>query len=138
MTRCALILIIGPCLVSPSLTARQGNSPVTCTLKATPKTVAWGFYDAQAAALLRVKSGDNVGIQTPITSTATPDKKEPVRYVKHLEPPYPPLARMTRVEGIIEMKLNFGADGTVLSVESVPRGYGSTVLTLLKHEVEKT
>ena len=32
----------------------------TYTLKATPKTVAWGYYDAKAAAVLRVKSGDAV------------------------------------------------------------------------------
>jgi hypothetical protein len=31
------------------------------TLKPTPKTVAWGYYDAKAAApVLRAKSGDAV------------------------------------------------------------------------------
>src|SRR6202012_6185830 len=39
------------------------------TLKATPKTVAWGYYDAKAAPVLRVKSGDTVEIQTLITSS---------------------------------------------------------------------
>lgn len=72
MTRCALILVIGFCQVSPSLTTRQSDSPVTCTLKATPKTVAWGFYDAEAASLLRVKSGDNAGIQTPVRPILSP------------------------------------------------------------------
>ncbi len=39
------------------------------SLKPTPKTVAWGYYDAKAAPVLRVKSGDTVEIQTLITST---------------------------------------------------------------------
>src|SRR6266704_3102687 len=39
------------------------------TLKATPKTVAWGYYDAKAAPVLRVKSGDTVEIQTVITNS---------------------------------------------------------------------
>ena len=29
----------------------------TYTLKATPKTVAWGYYDAKATPVLRIKSG---------------------------------------------------------------------------------
>jgi len=41
----------------------------TYTLKATPKTVAWGYYDAKAAPVLRVKSGDTVEIQTLITNS---------------------------------------------------------------------
>src|SRR5437667_10075393 len=39
------------------------------TLKPTPKTVAWGYYDAKAAPVLRVKSGDTVEIQTLITNS---------------------------------------------------------------------
>src|SRR3984893_11590177 len=35
----------------------------------TPKTVAWGYYDASAAPVLRVKSGDTVEVQTLITSS---------------------------------------------------------------------
>src|SRR5213594_76898 len=38
-------------------------------LKATPKTVAWGYYDAKAAPVLRVKSGDTVEVQTLITNS---------------------------------------------------------------------
>ncbi len=38
-------------------------------LKPTPKTVAWGYYDAKAAPVLRVKSGDTVEIQTLITNS---------------------------------------------------------------------
>ena len=41
----------------------------TYTLKPTPTTVAWGYYDAKAKPVLRIKSGDTVEIQTLITST---------------------------------------------------------------------
>jgi hypothetical protein len=37
-------------------------------LKPTPKTVAWGYYDASTPPVMRVKSGDTVEIQTLITS----------------------------------------------------------------------
>jgi len=40
----------------------------TYTLKATPKTVAWGYYDAKAVPVLRVKSGDTVEISTVLTN----------------------------------------------------------------------
>src|SRR5215475_5249070 len=46
--------------------ATEGNSHV---LKPTPKTVAWGYYDAMAPPALRIKSGDTVEVQTLITST---------------------------------------------------------------------
>ncbi len=49
--------------------AQQGGSPATHTLKATPKTIAWGYYDASTPPVLRVKSGDSVEIQTLITSS---------------------------------------------------------------------
>jgi hypothetical protein len=41
----------------------------TYTLKPTPKTVAWGYYDAKAAPVLRVRSGDTVEIQTLVTNS---------------------------------------------------------------------
>ena len=49
---------------SPLLLAQQ-----TVMLKATPKTVVWGYYDAKAAPALHVKSGDTVQIETLITSS---------------------------------------------------------------------
>src|ERR1700724_425248 len=52
-----------------TVAAREANAQATYTLKPTPKTVAWGYYDAKAAPVLRVKSGDAVEIQTLITST---------------------------------------------------------------------
>src|SRR5438034_6777110 len=54
-------------------------------LKPTPKTVAWGYYDASAPPVLRIKSGDTVEVHTLITSTpprlegagVKPDQIEP-------------------------------------------------------------
>jgi acetamidase/formamidase len=43
----------------------------TYTLDATPKTVAWGNYDAAAKPSLRIKSGDTVVFHTLITSSPT-------------------------------------------------------------------
>src|SRR5215510_13328269 len=40
-------------------------------LKPTPKTVAWGYYDASTPPVLRIKPGDTVEIQTLITSSPT-------------------------------------------------------------------
>src|SRR5260370_11631807 len=48
---------------------RQASAQATDTVKPTPKTVAWGYYDAKAAPVLRVKSGDTVEIQTLITNS---------------------------------------------------------------------
>jgi outer membrane biosynthesis protein TonB len=108
------------------------------TLNATPKTVAWGYYDAKAAPVPRVKSGDTVETQAPVAPSSAQEEKQRIVYVKHLEPPYyPPLARMTRVSGTIEMKLKIGAGGAVLSVESTVDGAKGKVRTMLKDEAEK-
>ncbi|MBC6989500.1 acetamidase/formamidase family protein [Hymenobacter sp. BT491] len=47
------------------------GKPTTYQLKPTPQTVAWGFYDASAKPVLRIKSGDAVDVQTLITSSPT-------------------------------------------------------------------
>src|SRR5438128_6917045 len=52
-----------------SLSAQQMSAQSRHTLKPTPKTVAWGYYDAKTPPVLRVKSGDTVEIQTLITSS---------------------------------------------------------------------
>ena len=44
-------------------------SPQKYTLKATPKTVAWGYYDAAAAPVLHIHSGDRVEFDTLITNS---------------------------------------------------------------------
>jgi acetamidase/formamidase len=52
------------------LLAHAASAQTTHTLKPTPKTVAWGYYDAKTPPVLRVKSGDTVEIQTLITLTS--------------------------------------------------------------------
>lgn len=52
-----------------SLAQAQAAGPQTYTLKATPKTVAWGYYDAAATPVLRVHSGDTVIFDTLITNS---------------------------------------------------------------------
>ncbi|MGI8746340.1 MAG: acetamidase/formamidase family protein [Bryobacteraceae bacterium] len=46
----------------------------TYELKATPKTVVWGYYSASAAPVLRIRSGDRVKIET--VSTGSPSRFE--------------------------------------------------------------
>jgi len=48
---------------------QQPGKSATYVLKPTPKTVAWGYYDAKTPRVLSVKSGDTVEIQTLITSS---------------------------------------------------------------------
>jgi hypothetical protein len=54
-------------------------------LKATPKTVAWGYYAANTPPALRIRSGDSVEIETLITNSpasllcATFTAKSPTR-----------------------------------------------------------
>src|SRR5437870_9636480 len=67
VTRAFLIFVTLASLVFP--TSRLAEAQGKLTLKATPKTVAWGYYDAKAAPVLRVKSGDTVEIQTVITNS---------------------------------------------------------------------
>jgi acetamidase/formamidase len=59
-------------LVSLSRSAEcQPPEARTHQLKATPKTVAWGHYDASTPPVLRIKSGDAVEVHTLITSSPT-------------------------------------------------------------------
>jgi acetamidase/formamidase len=55
----ATILLAGSAVGAPQ---RQGAK--TYTLKPTPKTIAWGYYDASTPPALRVQSGDTVEVQT--------------------------------------------------------------------------
>jgi acetamidase/formamidase len=49
--------------------SQRARAAATYTLKPTPKTVAWGYYDAKATPVLRIKSGDVVEIQTLLTNS---------------------------------------------------------------------
>jgi acetamidase/formamidase len=49
--------------------AAMAQTNATYQLKATPKTVVWGYYSADAPPALRIHSGDNVEIETVLTSS---------------------------------------------------------------------
>jgi acetamidase/formamidase len=50
--------------VSSTVGAQQSGVQATYSLKATPRTIAWGYYDASTPPALHVRSGDTVEIQT--------------------------------------------------------------------------
>jgi acetamidase/formamidase len=63
------LLGLGLLIFTNSPYVRQLNAQATHVLKPTPKTIAWGYYDAKTPPVLRVKSGDTVEVQTLITSS---------------------------------------------------------------------
>ena len=67
LARVRLIAATLALLVIPTVPKVRAQEKLT--LQPTPKTVAWGYYDAKAAPVLRVKSGDTVEIQTLITNS---------------------------------------------------------------------
>ncbi len=67
--RALLALCVAGFAVSAA-SAQTGGA--TYTLKPTPKTVAWGYYDASTPPVLRIKSGDIVEIQTLLTNEPDP------------------------------------------------------------------
>jgi acetamidase/formamidase len=80
-------------------------APVTHTLKATPKTVAVGYYDAKATPVLRVNSGDTVVVETLITST--PKRLE--------EAGVPPAQVEQSLRDIVEQVKDKGPGGHILT-----------------------
>src|SRR6202049_4938597 len=63
-----LFVGFGALIVVIATRAQQAGAPATHSLKPTPKTIAWGYYDASTPPVLRVTSGATVEIQTLITS----------------------------------------------------------------------
>jgi acetamidase/formamidase len=57
--------------MTATLLTLTANAQQPLQLKPTPKTVAWGYYDAATPPVMRVKSGDTVEVQTLITSSPT-------------------------------------------------------------------
>src|ERR1700730_12614563 len=68
MLRSGLTLTI-VCAVALSGAAQVSRTAGMKTLEATPSTVAYGYYDAAAAPVMRIRSDDTVRIHTLITST---------------------------------------------------------------------
>jgi acetamidase/formamidase len=73
MTRRFLMAIAFAPALAPGLLhsqVRDDASPgQTHRLNATPKTIAWGYYDAAAPPVLRIKSGDAVEVHTLVTNS---------------------------------------------------------------------
>jgi acetamidase/formamidase len=65
------ILICVMSCVAGALALGQSSGPQTYILKATPSTVAWGYYDAAATPVLKIHSGDTVVFETLLTNSPT-------------------------------------------------------------------
>jgi hypothetical protein len=55
MMRSTILLGFATLLTNCFLCLQPVNAQATYTLKPTPKTVAWGYYDAKAAPVLRIE-----------------------------------------------------------------------------------
>jgi acetamidase/formamidase len=62
------LIAAGAAVATLAATAR-GAAPVTHRLEATPATIAYGYYDAAAAPVLRIASGDIIDVDTLLTNT---------------------------------------------------------------------
>ncbi len=70
MSRRLILLAIGFLFGTSSICAEQAGAQEKHTLlKATPSTVAWGYYDAKAKPVLTVKSGEIVDVETLLTNS---------------------------------------------------------------------
>jgi acetamidase/formamidase len=56
---------------APSRQVSAALEPQKYRLPATPKTVAWGYYDAAATPVLHIRSGDTVAFDTLLTNSPT-------------------------------------------------------------------
>src|SRR5438270_9402685 len=63
------LLCLSSFVSAQSQPAQTSGTPQKHTLKATPKTVAWGYYDAAAPPVLTINSGDTVQFDTLVTSS---------------------------------------------------------------------
>jgi acetamidase/formamidase len=66
-----IILIAFSTLVSLAGTSALAHPPKTHRLEATPATVAYGYYWADAPPVLRIDSGDIIDVDTLLTNTPT-------------------------------------------------------------------
>ena len=63
MPRGAARFILALLLLASGVSAQQPAAKPQYSLAPTPKTIAWGYYDASTPPVLRVKSGDTVEVQ---------------------------------------------------------------------------
>src|SRR6202051_715890 len=86
MRSVALAIFLVTCVIAPLRAQQPAESGgAFYKLEPSPKTVAWGYYDAKTPPVLRIKSGDTVEIQTLPAATREryesaglwPDRVEP-------------------------------------------------------------
>ena len=65
------ILIALTTLVALATASASAHAPKTHRLEATPATVAYGYYWADAPPVLRIDSGDIIDVDTLLTNTPT-------------------------------------------------------------------
>ena len=63
------VLLLALALAAHAQSSPQPPGPQTYHLPATPKTVAWGYYDAAAEPVLHIHSGDTVVFDTLLTNS---------------------------------------------------------------------
>src|SRR5260370_28261705 len=66
-----LLVGLGAFAQGPVHPAGTASGPQKYSLPASPKTVAWGYYDAAAPPVLRIRSGDMVVFDTLLTNSPT-------------------------------------------------------------------
>lgn len=64
-----LLCLLSCSALTTGAAGQVAAGPQQYVLKATPKTVAWGYYDAAAPPVLRIRSGDTVKFETLITNS---------------------------------------------------------------------
>jgi acetamidase/formamidase len=69
MKPAAILLIAGALITAATAAFAAGPSPKVHRLEATPTTVAYGYYWADAAPVLRIDSGDIIDVDTLLTNT---------------------------------------------------------------------
>ena len=105
-------IILFLCLLSPVVFAQTApaspqkpTSSQKYVLPATPQTVAWGYYDAAAAPVLRIHSGDTVEVHTVLTNSPAGLEKAGV----------PPEKVEQSLRDIYEKVTNKGPGGHILN-----------------------
>ena len=93
-------------LASASASAQQPGGQTTHSLKPTPQTIAWGYYDASTPAALRVRSGDTVEIQT-LLAGVSPGQLEAAGL--------PPVQVEQSLRDIVQQVTNKGPGGHILT-----------------------
>ena len=67
--RFGLTVPVAAALIALSIQGVPAQSPRTHRLEATPDTVAYGYYWADATPVLRIRSGDIIDVDTLLTNT---------------------------------------------------------------------